>query len=116
MNHEDPSLYTSGGAIIGALGIKLIEKLFRMNRRESSEAREIRRELKEEIKNLNLKIESVHSDLDHWKGKYYRLSEENAVLKIKCNTLETTIMNLLSKVNGNSNRGRPSLDCDSTPE
>ncbi len=116
MNHEDPSLYTTGGAVIGALGIKIIEKIFRMKRQESAEAHDIRKEMRDEIKSLNLKIESVHSDLDHWKSKYYRLSEENAVLKVKCQTLDATILNLMAKFNGNSSHDRRSLDYGNTPE
>ncbi len=81
MSMDDPGTHATFGAVAGAIGMKIVDKIFRMKNRKLDEATLIRQELREQVNQLNDRITALSNELDHWKEKYFQLSEENLSLK-----------------------------------
>jgi polyhydroxyalkanoate synthesis regulator phasin len=64
-------------AILGGVGVKVIDKLMSKRNEHFSEATRIREELRLEITSLRLELDEWKSDADEWRIKYYSQVEEN---------------------------------------
>lgn len=71
----------SAFTVLGALISKLITNRQKQTEMQFDEAASIRKELREDVANLKNQIARLNRDLDHWKGLYFKLSEENLQMK-----------------------------------
>ncbi len=94
---EKNDLYSSIFVAAGAIGTELIRRVFtHRGKKKLSEAEQIRKELRDDVRGLNERISQLHYDLDSWKKRYYHLVEENIVLKGKCHALECAMNEMIS--------------------
>jgi predicted nuclease with TOPRIM domain len=94
VNEKDPNSFLAVGALAGATIIKVLNALMR---RQHNETEEIRKELRDEVKRLSKEISNLHHDLVLWKDKYYKLAEENGLLKAECALLKREVTALKSE-------------------
>lgn len=72
------------GAVIGAVLLKILDRMFQakdlVRQHQLADESDIRKELREEIKDLRDSLAAVSLSLDDWKNKYYVLIASNAPL------------------------------------
>ena len=95
MNLKDPEGYLALGAIAGAIVSKIGSVIIR---RQFSEAADIRKELRDETHKLAKRVDEVSRELDTWKDKYYKLTNENIELRLECRHLRNEIEKLKSEL------------------
>lgn len=91
---DKEALYAAVWTTVGVLGAKLIDRVFRHKKIELDDAAKLRRELHLELDSMNKRIVALSVELDHWKGKYYALVEENIELKRECADLRASVEEL----------------------
>jgi len=79
LGNIDPVWIAFIGTIFGGAGLKFIEKW--LNR--SKESADVRRNLHEEIKDLNSRLDTVENEVTFWRNRFYEEQEENAMLRIQ---------------------------------
>lgn len=94
MDKITPETGAAIGGILGAIGMKLIDKVFGLKRKSMDEASEIRAELRVEVARLNKQLIEMHDELDAWRDRFYKLSEENIILRAECKSLRSEIEDL----------------------
>ena len=62
-------------AVLGGVGLKLIDTFFLSKEKKADVASEFRDELREEMRAQKLEIKELRSDVDKWKLRYYGLLE-----------------------------------------
>jgi len=81
---ESPETWGVIGAVLGAIISKVTGILVRG---KFSEANSIRKELRVEVQRLSEEIKKMHDELDSWRDRYYKLTEEHIHLKAECKSL-----------------------------
>jgi len=69
------------GAILGGVGLKLVEKLLSKREVEFSQNLDLIRELRAQITELTQRQDALEQEVVTWKDKYYKLLEEWTILK-----------------------------------
>lgn len=67
-----PGLWALIGTIIGTVGLKLLEKWLNKH----VEVRDDRRDYREEIRDLNERLDKEEVQSDEWRQKFYKSQEE----------------------------------------
>ena len=69
------------GTIFGGVGLKFLESFINRSKAKDDTATQIRKELRDEIRDMRAELNRLESDVDEWKGKYYTLLEQ--FIKVK---------------------------------
>lgn len=73
----DPTWIAMLGTVCGGVGLKISEKWLN----HAKDKRDDRKEFREEIKELQDRLDNVEDDLAEWRGKYYAAQEQILILK-----------------------------------
>lgn len=85
----DPAWIALIGTIIATVGVKLIERWLGRKDRSTSDAAQIRSELKEQVASYKEEIRRLEDEVDEWRAKYYATMEELVAKRIELqNTLD----------------------------
>jgi hypothetical protein len=76
------------GAVTGGAGLKLVELWLSRRKMSVDESTAIRKELRDENKDLRDKLDRALSDRDAWREKYFAGREELAALREKLATCD----------------------------
>lgn len=67
----DPTVVALVGTIMGGVGLKVVEWWLSKNRVKTTDASQIRSELREELAALRAENKYLESELDKWKKDFY---------------------------------------------
>lgn len=98
-NPFDPKygLVAAVSATVGAILLKLIDRTFQNHDRGTSEATDLRKELRDENKELKTELQRAIDALDAWKEKYFKLLQENGEMRAKVAQLEERLREMLAE-------------------
>ena len=82
-NPLDPryGVIAAASAAIGALALKLVDRVFQVRDRRDKDSVDTRRELLDERIDLRNRLQAAEASLAEWKEKYFRVLEECGLLK-----------------------------------
>lgn len=104
MNLDFIDTYASAlAAILGGIGVKIIEKLLSRRSEKFNEAKSIREELRQEIISLREELETWRNEAEEWRNKYYDKVEINLKMISEIEGLRAEIRLLQDKINSLSN-------------
>ena len=115
MDRLDPASIAAIGAILGGIITRVIVGRQKQTELKHDEAAAIRKELREDVTHLTDRLELLSKDLDTWKDKYYKLADENIILRSRCRALEVEVEELRQKVS-HTNSGFSSPLEENTPQ
>lgn len=75
---NNPALLAGIFTLIGGVALKILESFLN----KKSENREVRKDLLDEVKNLNNRLDKVEGEVTFWRGRFYEEQEDNALLRI----------------------------------
>lgn len=94
-------------AVVGGIGVKIVDKLFNKRVEDRGEASLIRTELRTEITSLRAELDEWKTDADDWRSKYYEQVEENLKLLAEVEFLKSEIRTLKLEFEQFSNGSKP---------
>lgn len=86
---QSPEGWIAAGAALGAVVSKIIGFALRKFFSESTN-------LKKELKEMRRELREVQEQIDHWKGRYWSLHEENAKLRAELARFKVEFDSILS--------------------
>jgi len=90
----------AASAAIGALALKLVDRVFQVRDRRDRETVDSRRELLEERIELRDRLRAAEDALAEWKEKYFKLLEESVLLKGHVIQLQEQLASLAERLQG----------------
>jgi peptidoglycan hydrolase CwlO-like protein len=97
MDKQSPEVVAAVSAFAGAAALKIIGHFFGWKKRELDEATAIRKELRAEVQRLAARVDEMHNEIDSWRTKFYKLTEENLALRAECHALRSEIQKIQLK-------------------
>jgi len=71
------------GTIIATVGVKVLERWLGKADRSTTDAAQIRLELKDQVQSYKEEIRRLEDEVDEWRGKYYAVMEELVAKRIE---------------------------------
>lgn len=93
----DPAWIALIGTIIATVGVKILERWLGKKDRNSTDAAQIRSELREQITTAKEEIRRLEDELDEWRAKYYEAIEELVAKRIELQNALDTIRRLTAQ-------------------
>lgn len=93
----DPAWIALIGTIIATVGVKILERWLGKKDRNSTDAAQIRSELREQITTAKEEIRRLEDELDEWRAKYYAAIEELVAKRIELQNALDTIRRLTAQ-------------------
>lgn len=79
----NPAVLALIGTIIATVGVKILERWLGKADRSTTDAAQIRLELKEQVASYKEEIRRLEDEVDEWRGKYYAVMEELVAKRIE---------------------------------
>ena len=77
----------AAGAVIGGILLKFLDRAFQVQDRSSQAETDLRKELRDEVRELRAQLTVVSTQLDSWKEKYFAVLADNTQMKAKLEEL-----------------------------
>ena len=90
----------AASAAIGALVLKLVDRVFQVRDRNGKDTVDSRRELLEERIELRDRLRAAEDALAEWKEKYFKLREESVLVKGHVAQLQEQAASLAERLEG----------------
>lgn len=78
LNGIPAGLYALVGTLFGGIGLRVLEKWLN----KSKDKQEVRRDLNQEIKDLQERLDKVEDEVSEWRKRAYDAEEQVALLRI----------------------------------
>lgn len=82
------------GALLGILGLKLVERQFKWGAKRLDDATKMREELWSEVRSLREEMNRMDAELTEWKERYFNLQSEYTELKVRYEVVQEELNSL----------------------